>query len=99
MTISQGYETPLPEKFGLTYEFDKVVSSPLNVILRILIQLTVSSLDKEDVKFLICAGSLGAPARPRQRGLQCEVSRVPCRRSGDRLCSLRAYSYWQITLL
>ena len=46
MTISQGYETPLPEKFGLTYEFDKVVSSPLNVILRILIQLTVSSFDK-----------------------------------------------------
>ena len=83
MTISQGYETPLPEKFGLTYEFDKVLSSPLNVILRILIQLTVSSFDKEDTKFLICAGPLGAPASPRQRGLQCEVSRVPCRRSGN----------------
>ena len=99
MTISQGYETPLPEKFGLTYEFDKVVSSPLNVILRILIQLTVSSFDKEDKEFLICAGSLGAPASPRQRGVQRKVSRVPCRRSGDGLCSLRAYSYWQITLL
>ena len=75
----------MPERFGLTYEFDKVVSSPLNVILKILIQLTVSSLDKEDTKFLIFAGSLGAPARPRQRGLQREVSRVPCRRSGDNL--------------
>ena len=97
MTISQGYETPLPEKFGLTYEFDKVLSSPLNVILRILIQLTVSSFDKEDTKFLICAGPLSAPASPRQRGLQCEVSRVSRRRSGNRLCSLRSYSYSQIT--
>ena len=59
----------MPERFGLTYEFDKVVSSPLNVVLRILIQLTVSSFDKEDKKFLTCAGPLGAPASPRQRGL------------------------------
>ena len=68
MTISQGYKTPLPEKFGLSYEFDKVFSSPLNVILRILIQLTVSSFDKADKK-LLCAGPLRAPASPRQRGL------------------------------
>ena len=42
----QGYEAPLPEKFGLSYEFDKVTFNPNQIFTNIFFSLYISYNDE-----------------------------------------------------